>query len=101
LRRAEDMAGREETDAEFSEVAHLTEWEPDFFAVPLAHPGLHEAERGRGRDGSFVAPGVVAVGVGDEGEWLREARVEAESGFWQTQDPVVPDLDHGASGRVL
>jgi hypothetical protein len=87
--------------AEFSKIPDFAERESDFFAVPLTHAGLHEAQGGRRGDGFFVAAGVVAVGVGDESERLREARVEPEAGLWQMERPVVPDLDHGASERVL
>ena len=101
LRGAEDMAGGEEAEAEVFEVARLAERERDFFAGPIAHASLHEAEGGGSCDGFFVAAGVVAVRVGDEGERLGEARVEPEPGLRQMERPVVPDLDHGVSVRVL
>lgn len=101
LRRAENMTRGKEAKTEVVEVAGFAEWEGDFFAGPFAHAGLHEAEGGRRCDGFFVATGVVAVGVRDEGERLREARVEPEASLWQMKRPVVPDLDHGVSERVL
>ena len=101
LRRAEDMAGGKETEAEVFEVAGFAEGEGDFFAGPFAHAGFHEAEGGRGRDGFFVSAGVVAVGVGDESERLREARIKPQIRLRQIERPVVPDLDHGVSERVL
>ena len=101
LRGAEDMAGGKEAEAEVFEVAGLAKGERDFLALPIPHAGLHEAEGGRRCDGFFVAAGVVAVGVGDESERLREARVEPQIRLRQIERPVVPDLDHDASGRVL
>ena len=101
LRGAEDMAGGKEAEAEVFEVAGFAKGERDFLALPIAHAGLHEAEGGGSRDGFFVAAGVVAVGVGDEGERLEEARVEPQIRLRQMERPVVPDLDHGASERVL
>ena len=70
-----EAEGGQEAEAEFFEVVGLAEWQRDFFARPVAHAGLHEAKRGRGRDGFLVAAGVVAVGVGDEGERLGKAGI--------------------------
>ena len=95
------MAGGKEAEAKVFEVAGFAERERDFLAVPIAHAGLHEAEGGRRCDGFFVAAGVVAVGVGDESERLREARIKPQIHLRQIERPVVPDLDHGASERVL
>ena len=100
LRIAAAKCGKE-AESEVFEVAGFAELERNFLAGPIAHAGLHEAERGWRCDGFFVAAGVVAVGVGDESERLREARIEPQIRLRQIERPVVPDLDHGVSERVL
>ena len=97
LRGTQHMAGGQKPDRKTLPLPRLAKRQRVQLRSQPPHPGTHQIERERGGDRRRMAPDMVAVRMGHEGQLFGTARVQPEPLGRQMNPALKPDIKHGNS----